>query len=150
MKILNPLAKDGKINEDAGVRDKQSIIINAPVEKVWNILVDIPNWPDWNQDIKIDRIGSVAEGESFKWQLQGQSIKSVIQKIEKHQLLTWTSQSQLTKAVNVWRCEDAGDNQTIVTIEESIQGFLTVFFGHQKLHNILLNWLGRLKKKAEE
>ena len=32
MKILGPLAKEGKINQDASVRDSQSTIINAPVD----------------------------------------------------------------------------------------------------------------------
>ncbi len=149
MKYLKPLAQDGKINEDANLRDRQSILINAPIDKIWGLLFEVNKWPEWNMDIKIDRYTTTEEGESFKWQIRGQSIKSTFQKINKPVLLAWTSHSQLTKAVNVWKLEQAGDNQTIVTAEESMEGFSTLFIGHQKLHNILIAWLNHLKAQAE-
>ena len=149
MKNLNPLAREGKINEDANIMDRQSIIINSPIEKVWKLLINVKEWPEWNHDIKIDKYTSTTNEEPFKWQIKGQSINSSFQKIDPPNLLSWTSRSKLFKAVNVWKLEQAGD-QTIVSAEESIQGLSTFFFGHQKLHNTLLTWLSRLKVKAEE
>lgn len=148
MKYLNPLAKEGKINKDAHITDRQSIIINSPIEKIWELLVNVQAWPEWNHDIKVDKYTSTADEETFKWQIKGQSIRSSFQKVDPPYLLAWTSRSQMFKAVNVWRLEQAGD-QTIVSAEESIQGLSAFFFGHQKLHNTLLTWLSRLKVKAE-
>ncbi|XOV95193.1 MAG: SRPBCC family protein [Bacteroidota bacterium] len=148
MKQLNPLAKEGKINEDANVRDRQSIIINSPTENVWKLLADVEDWQHWNHDIKIDRYSSTEEGETFKWQIKGHSILSTFQKVDAPRLLAWTSKSQMQKAVNVWKLENAG-NQTIVSVEVSVQGLSTFFYSHQKLHSSLLSWLSRLKLKAE-
>lgn len=148
MKYLNPLAKEGKINKDANIMDRQSIIINSPIEKVWELLVNVKEWPEWNHDIKVDKYTTTKNEEPFKWQIKGQSIKSSFQKVDPPFTLAWTSRSQMFKAVNVWKLERAGD-QTIVSAEESIQGLSAFFFGHQKLHNTLLTWLSRLKYKAE-
>lgn len=149
MKFLNPLAKEGKINKDAHITDRQSIIINCPIERVWELMVNVQQWPEWNHDIKVDKFTTTESEEPFKWQIKGQSIRSTFQKVDPPYTLSWTSKSQLFKAVNVWKLERAGD-QTIVSAEESIQGLSAFFFGHQKLHNTLLTWLSRLKMKAEE
>ncbi len=148
MKYLNPLAKEGKINKYANITDRQSIIINCPIEKVWELLANVQAWPEWNHDIKVDKFTSMENDEPLKWQIKGQSIKSSFQKVDPPYTLAWTSRSQMFKAVNVWKLERAGD-QTIVSAEESIQGLSAFFFGHQKLHNTLLTWLSRLKIKAE-
>lgn len=150
MKVLTPLAKEGKINEDAGIRDKQSIIVNAPIDKVWSILVDINSWPSWNADVKKAKAEDLAEDVSFKYTIGNQTVRSVFQKIDAPYLITWTSKSRLIKAVHVWRLETTGENQTIVSSEESQEGIFTLFYGHQRLHSTLLNWLDRLKQCAEQ
>lgn len=148
MKVLGPLAKEGKINQDASLRDSQSTIINAPIDKVWDLMIDFNSWPDWNEEIKSIEIEEVKVGSVFKWNINGSSIKSTIRQIKEKELISWTGTAMGIKAIHVWKFEADG-NQTIVTTEESIQGFLTVFFGHQKLHSSLLNWLDQLRKKAE-
>ncbi len=34
---------------------EQSIVINVPIEKVWNIIKDVDNWKSWNPVIKNSR-----------------------------------------------------------------------------------------------
>ncbi|HCX22144.1 MAG: polyketide cyclase [Flammeovirgaceae bacterium] len=149
MKILGPLAKEGKINQDASVRDSQSTIINAPVDVVWNILSDISKWPEWNTDIKSVTIDQVSVGANFSWTIGGSTIKSTIRQIKEKELISWTGTTMGIKAIHVWKFEADG-NQTIVTTEESMQGFFTLFFSHQKLHSSLLNWLDCLREAAEK
>lgn len=148
MKTLGPLAKEGKINQDASVRDSQSTIINAPVEKVWQILSDLPNWPQWNPEIKSIKIDQVKVGADFIWNVSGNTIKSTIRQIKENEMISWTGTTRGIKAIHVWKLEADG-NQTIVTTEESWQGFFTLFFSHHKLHSSLLNWLDRLRATAE-
>lgn len=148
MKILGPLAKEGKINPDASVRDSQSIIINAPIEKVWAVFLNMSDWPNWNSDIKSIKVDEVKVGTHFSWNAGGATIKSTIRQIIDQELISWTGTSMGIKAIHVWKFEADGD-QTIVTTEESMQGFFTLFFSHQKLHSTLVNWLGSLKEKAE-
>lgn len=149
MKVLAPLAQSGRINEEAGIRDKQSIIINAPILEVWTNLVDVSEWTSWNPDIRSVKITEVREGHSFKWNLKGQTITSTFRKITHPSLLTWTTVGHLTKSVQVWKLDEAGANQTIVSAEESIEGIFSLFIGHQKLHSTLINWLERLKIRCE-
>ena len=47
---------------------RTEIIINAPVEKVWNVLTDFPQYPNWNPFIKYIQ-GNVQEGEKIQVKL---------------------------------------------------------------------------------
>ncbi len=151
MNKLNALAKNGQINENAGIRDSHSTIINANIEKVWDILVDMESWPNWNPEVKKVTVnGEVAEGTTFKW-IQGRTHgNSQIQQVKKPSSLTWTSKAKLVKRIYVWSLE-SDENQTIATVSASFQGALVVLVeNHQKVYNELLNWLELLKKEAEE
>lgn len=48
---------------------KTEILINAPVEKVWQVLTDFDAYPDWNPFITSIE-GEVFEGSKFKVNLQ--------------------------------------------------------------------------------
>lgn len=150
MKTLGPLAQEGKINPDASIRDSQSIIINTPISRVWELMSDIQKWSEWNQDIKSVKIDRVEVGADFSWNIDGTTINSTIRQIIPNELISWTGSAMGIKAIHVWRFEEAEGNQTIVTTEESMQGFFTLFFSHQKLHSSLLNWLDKLKQEAEK
>ncbi|MEO9484515.1 MAG: SRPBCC family protein [Ekhidna sp.] len=151
MKKLNALAQKGKINENAGIRDSHSIIINADIDKVWDVLVDMENWPEWNPDVKKVTVeGAVEEGANFKW-VQGRTHgQSQIQCVQKPSTLSWTSKAKLVKRIYVWSLE-SDENQTIATVSASFQGTLVVLAeNHQKVYDELLNWLERLKNITEE
>lgn len=150
MKTLAPLAEAGKINQEASLRDSQSIIINAPISKVWKLLSELEKWPDWNPDIKAVKADQFEVGQTFKWTINGTSLTSTLRMIKPEEALSWTGSVMGIKAIHVWSLEETEGNQTIVTTEESMQGFFTLFFSHQKLHATLLHWLDRLKQKAEE
>lgn len=150
MNKLIELAKEGRINENASIRDQHSIVINAPIQKVWNLLVDIKKWNEWNPSI----VGVSIKGEkviekvNFSWRLNGYLAKSEIQKIDEPNVLSWTGISRNVKRIYVWQLE-SDDNQTIVTLSASLQGILIVLQSHQKVYNELIYWLECLKKATE-
>lgn len=150
MNSLNALAVEGKINENASIRDQHSTIINAPIEKVWAILSDLENWPNWNSDVKkIELSGKVEEGAKFQWTIGRLKANSQIQHLHAPNTLTWTGKTNWVKRIYVWSLEP-DDKKTIVTVSTSLQGFLTVLVeNHQRVYNELLNWLETLKNKAE-
>ena len=144
------LAKEGKINPNAGMRDSQSKIINAPIEKVWDTISDIANWPTWNQEIAIREIDSVATGKYFTWDDQDHKFKSRLEKIDKPFVLSWVDTSFWIKGIHVWSFEKTEDYQTIATIEVSLQGLIApLIVNHLRLNRDLLNWLARLKRHVE-
>ena len=150
MQNLDSKAKEGKINEDASIRDRQSVIINARIEKVWEVLTNVNDWPSWNPDIKSTKYEKLEVGAPFEWSLKGTHLKSSFQLIEEPTRIAWTGKSKVIKAIHVWELE-ASDEQTIVTVEESIEGFIVpVFNRNSKLHDNLLRWLSHLKQEAEK
>lgn len=150
MKKLEEKAREGRINENASIRDRQSAIINAPIEKVWRLLLDVNDWPNWNAEIKLAKCDKVEPGAEFEWTVKHSHLRSRFQIVEEPTLLTWTGKSAMIKAIFVWNLE-ASEQQTIVTVEESVEGILVpVFNNHSKLHDILVDWLQALKAKAEE
>lgn len=150
MNNLNALASEGKINENANIKDRHSIIINAPIDKVWGILINMEQWPSWNEKIKNVQIdGEVANGTNFKWTFDGKKFTSQIQSAAKPNMLSWTGKSSMAKSVHIWQLED-DENQTIASLATSLQGTFTILFNkHQKVYNDLLSWLQELKEAAE-
>ena len=150
MNRLNALAKEGKINENASIKDSHSVIINAPIAKVWEILIDIEKWPEWNNIVKEASIKDPVEIETpFSWYFNGVRFNSQIQAISEPNMLTWTGKSKLIKSAFVWQLEN-DDDQTIATFSASLQGTFTVLVNkHQRVYNELMTWLENLKKSAE-
>lgn len=150
MQKLIDLACNGKINENASLRDKQAIIINAKIERVWETLLRINEWPQWHDKIGSVAIEEVAEGASFEWKINNTKIKTTLRKITKHELIAWTGKFMGIKAIHTWKFEETEGNQTIVSTEESMEGFLTIFLTHQTLHDTLTYWLCKLKEACEK
>lgn len=150
MEKLNALAKDGRINENANVKDQHSIIINSPIDQVWSILTDLEKWSEWNPNIKNVVVEKVEESGNFKWQLDGTKISSQIQSMQAPTQLAWTGKSKWVKSIYVWQLED-DENQTIASLSASFQGgaFTILVSNHQKIYNDLMGWLASLKQKAE-
>ncbi len=145
------LAQEGKINQNASLRDSQSVIINASQEDVWNLLVDMDKWPTWNPDIQSVSVDKVEEGSTFTWKAGGTKIRSKIRKLDAPNEIAWTGRVLWIKAIHVWKFEKTEDYQTIVSSQESMQGFLLpIFISHYRLHSMLTNWLARLKEVAED
>lgn len=150
MKSLEAQALEGKINENASIRDRQSAIVNAPIEKVWDLLVNVNDWPDWNPEIKSAKCDKVEPGAEFEWTVRHTHLHSKFKVVDEPTLLTWVGKGKLTKMIFVWSFE-ASDEQTIITVEQSVEGIvLPLFNNHSKLHDILIDWLEALKAKLEE
>lgn len=150
MKRLSQIAKEGKIDEDASLTDRQSIIINAPIDEVWQYLIDVEKWPNWNTDIQWVKMDSNSEGGQFTWNVNGKNIQSKIENASKPNTLSWVGKSGWVKSIFLWTLDEIDENQTVVSVEESLQGFmLFLFMNHQKLHSNLLHWLDCLKEVAD-
>ena len=149
MKDLSRIAKEGRINEDASLTDRQSIIINAPIEKVWNCLVGTETWPSWNDQIQWVKV-SDDDPYTFTWHQNGRTLTASFQYMKAPYGLSWTAQTRLVKAIYLWNLDPTDENQTVATVSQSYQGVLLfMFMNHRKMHSDLLRWLDRLKQVAE-
>lgn len=116
------------INENAPVKLRNQVEIDAPADKVWNVLTDIRNWPNWQEAVtETEVLGAIEEGTRFNWKAGGLSFKSMIHTQTPRSKFGWTGKTIGTSAVHNWTFEENG-NKTIVKVEESLQGVLPKLF----------------------
>lgn len=139
MDQLESLAKQGKINEEASVKDKQSIIINAPIAEVWKVVTSVEKWSEWNSQISNLEKGS---DDEFSWIFNGIRFNSKITFNEEPYRFAWVSKGSLLKSVHVYKLDEVNETETSVVFEGSMQGFKTIFnYNHRKLHKSFVTWL---------
>lgn len=147
---LQQLAADGQIQQDAPVKASSEIVIDAPPERVWAILTDVNDWPKWQRDIsRADMRGPLQPGAEFTW-TSGMQINSRIALLRPPQAFGWTGKAHNARAIHVWKLEPLPNNQTRVSTNESMEGFmLSAFYSSKKLKESQEHWLASLKTAAE-
>ncbi len=141
-----------EINPRAPMVARKSILINAPLEKVWKIHSDINGWKDWQSDISKSQLdGTLKPNEIFTWTSGGFPVTSTIQEVVPQRRLGWSGKALGSSAKHIWIFEQQG-NSTLVTTEESMEGWLISImkpFTPGFLDKSLEVWTQNLKKKAE-
>lgn len=141
------------INENAPVKAKKSIQIDASPPQVWELLSDIDNWRKWNQDIKESKInGPLAAGSTFDWKSGGTKIHSTLHTVTPNKELGWSGKAFGSFAIHNWTLTDV-NGATEVVVEESMDGALMRFFRgfmQNTLENGMNKWLMQLKEAAEK
>ncbi|MEV0145857.1 MULTISPECIES: SRPBCC domain-containing protein [unclassified Nonomuraea] len=144
-------ASKGRLDEDAPVKSSSSIVIDAPAGKVWKLLVDMKNWPEWRSDAYVVELGEVKPQATFRWNIRGSAIRSTFAVVEPERELAWTGVAMgCFKAIDRMRLDPTENGQTRVTIEESMSGpLLTLFYSSAKLREGHEDMLRMLKTAAE-
>lgn len=148
---LEKLARDGAIQSDAPIKASLNLVIEAPIEKVWTLLTGVNDWPRWQTAIKEAHVeGPVANGTEFSWKIGPAPIHSRFARVVPQAEIAWTGSSLNAHAIHVWKLERIGPNQTRVTTNESMSGFLLTFlYSSRELQVSDQFWLDRLKQEAE-
>ncbi|MEV0195971.1 SRPBCC family protein [Nonomuraea sp. NPDC050691] len=144
-------AKKGRLDDNAPLRASSSIFIDAPAAKVWKLLADMRNWPDWRSDAHVVELGEIKPDATFRWNIRGSAIRSTFAVVEPERELTWTGVAMgCFKAIDRMRLDETPDGRTRVTIEESMSGpLLTLFYSNAKLRQGHDDMLRMLKTAAE-
>lgn len=113
-----------EINRKAPVIASVETVIDAPVERVWEVLTAIRDWPSWNPAVtSVSMLGEFVPGTDFHWKADGVMIISTLQEIDLHQRIVWTGRIPFIRAIHVWTFEER-DGKTLVHNDESFQGWL--------------------------
>ena len=116
------------INQNAPVKSKAEIVINAPSEKVWQILTAINDWPTWQSEVTESNLKEeLKESTKFNWKAGGLSFTSQIHTIDPKIRFGWTGKTLGANAIHNWFFKDEGE-KTIVYVEESLQGVFPSLF----------------------
>ena len=137
------------INTRAPIIARQEIKINVPAVQVWAVITDINNWPGWQSSVKKAHLKTaLKEGAEFVWKAGRFPLKSKIHTCEPFDKFGWTGKTIGAFAIHNWIFESVSDG-TIVTAEESLQGFLPFIF-RKKFKKTLAESMTRNLKELKD
>lgn len=140
------------VNKRAPVVYQSQIEIQAPVQKVWRTLTELKDWPKWQKNISsVQIIGGIEEGKSFQWKADHLVFSSNIHTVRNCEEFGWTGTIPGVKAIHNWTFKKLNSN-TMVEVEESLQGFLPAIFRkklQKDLERGMLDNLMALKNASE-
>jgi hypothetical protein len=128
------------------------IDIEAPLETVWQLHVDVNAWPTWQTDITAAHIdGALEPGVSFDWTSYGFSVTSTVYDVAERARVLWGGTSGGITGVHDWLFSEIPGGVHVTTTESfagepvdvDAQGMKTA------LDASLVAWLGHLKTAAE-
>jgi hypothetical protein len=114
---------------------KTSIEINSTPAKIWNVLLNFDNYPEWNPFIKSLR-GNAKPGERIVARIHppGQrdmTFKPILLKVEKHKELRWIGHlffPGIFDGEHVFIIESLENSKTLFRQEEKFTGILVPIF----------------------
>jgi uncharacterized protein YndB with AHSA1/START domain len=140
------------INTAAPVITRDEILIDAPIDRIWDIQTDVDQWPSWQPDVDgAQAAGPLTVGSVFRWQTAGLDITSTVEEVDAPHRIVWGGPAQGIVAVHVWTLDPQDDGVLVRTAEswdgepvnaqtEALQGALDAS---------LRRWLENLKRAAE-
>lgn len=111
------------------------IQIDAPVEKVWEMLMDFETYPQWNPFVK-SLEGDIRAGGSINVKLPGMTFKPIIQVVKPNKEFRWLGHlwiKGLFDGEHCFQLEEQADGKTRFIHSENFSGILVPLFRKQLL-----------------
>jgi len=144
----------------AEIKAEKSIVVNAPVEKVWKLMLDVASWPQWFPTLKTAGLvsgDSLAKGSVFyfKLALKGPALKMKVAVVESEprKRVAWTGGMLGVHAVHSFDFEAEGQKTKVVSKEVfqgPMVGALKILFNDADLARLHQDWIQALKAAAEK
>lgn len=139
-----------EVNTKAKAYAIDSIQINAPVEKVYSLIANINDWPQWFEGVtEVHMNGNAGEGKDFVWKAKGFKIKSKIHTFRPNSDIGWAGKMWWIEAVHNWHFESIPNGGTRVIVKESFDGLGSSFMKNS-IRKDMKNDLVVLKKESEK
>lgn len=137
---------------------EESIIINAPIEKVWDIFTDLTCWKNWCsviEDVSSDG-ARLEEGNSFKCCIRPFDIpvnlEPVVEEIDPMHRIVWSGKKHGVSALHEFTFQMDGSG-VLLTSREAFSGLfmspLRFLFPKKKLQELSFRMLQEVKTAAE-
>ena len=142
---------------------RSEIDIDSPVEKVWNIIIDLERYPEWNTFTPRMGVKQIVVGEEFlldcqmteKQLLRDEKEVFLAYEPERYRVCWGTSRTKGRPGIKSYRwqiCEPVNDKLTHFVNYEEFHGILAplvnLLYG-KKLHRAFVGYCQDLKKRAE-
>ena len=116
--------QDLAVNNLSPAITKKEIIIDAPVEDVWNKVTSISEWVAWQSAIsKVEIRSAPVKNTTFTWSSNGIDFESTIHTNNLYVSFGWIGTTFGVQAIHNWYFI-ADKSKTKVIVEESLQGLL--------------------------
>ena len=140
------------VDRSAPVLAHHEVEIRAPLDTVWQLHIDVNEWPSWQEAITEAHIdGPFDPGNSFDWSSYGFAVKSQIYEVDARSRTLWGGTAGGITGIHEWLfAETAGGVR--VTTNESFAGdpvSADVEGMQGQLDASLVAWLGYLRSAAE-
>lgn len=142
-----------QINKKAPATTRDSVLINAPIETVWQALADVKKWPKKYDFILTTQLETpLSIGQKFKWKTKKLDITSTVTNLIVNKQLCWKGKKYGVLVYHNWLFIVINANQTLLISEESQQG-MAVQLLKKKFRKSLkegsIKWLSQIKKASE-
>lgn len=138
---------------------EESIIIHAPIERVWATFTDITRWKHWNRVLKkvsSEKTEILAAGGKIKFYIYPFHfpvfLEPEIQEVILNKRVTWSSGKYGVSARHEFNFED-GENGVLVISREVLKGIpiktMRFLFPKSRLKELTASFLADLKRAAE-
>ena len=100
---------------------RNEIVINAPMERVWDLLSDVEQWPSWYRACRwvlVDRTGSKV---SFKWKAHPVVLRSTVTAAERPRRFAIVADAQGLHADRTFTLRPAADGISTLVISHETQ-----------------------------
>lgn len=88
---------------------EREMTIDAPVEKVWEVITDPSHWSEWFPGVdSVSNVTSITEGSSFEWTLDDRTGRGTITKMEPPNRLEIMTQMGDDKDAHAFRLRPTG------------------------------------------
>jgi uncharacterized protein YndB with AHSA1/START domain len=149
--LHNDYARQRRIDDTAPISASFEVIIDAPVDRVWEVLSRPEGWGGVDpaiRDVRLD--GGVVEGARFAWRNGRTRLTSRFAVVEANRELSWTGAALGAKVVHRHVMTPTEHGMTRLYSEESMAGpLLVLLFSSAKLRAALEQWLAAIKTAAE-
>jgi len=141
-----------EIDLAAPVLAHHEVDIQATLDEVWRLHVDVNAWTSWQKDIASASLeGAFEVGNSFRWSSYGLEVTSTIYAITDHARILWGGTGAGITGIHEWLFAESQDG-VHVTTDESFAGQpveADAASMQSLLDASLVSWLDHLKKAAE-
>ena len=140
------------VDKSAPVVARHEVDIKAPLDRVWQLHIDVNSWPSWQQAITEAHMdGAFQPGNSFSWSSYGFAVTSHIYEVKDHSRTLWGGTAGGITGVHEWLFRETDDGVSVST-NESFAGdpvSADVEGMQRQLDASLIAWLEYLKSAAE-
>lgn len=146
------MATPTDVDKSAPILAHHEVEIRASLDTVWQLHIDVNNWPSWQEAITEAHIdGPFKPGNSFDWSSYGFGVTSQIYEVSDRSRTLWGGTAQGITGVHEWLFAET-DGGVRVTTNESFAGDpvgADVAGMQGQLDASLVAWLDYLKPAAE-